>query len=140
MTGVNREMTVKEALPFCFPAQAMSVAPWAEMFNIRLCDFQIAQIVTYQTERSLQADLHTVNCEVSIFLDLLQNLGLGEEIRGAYRPLLRPDELSTEEKDGLPERVQQYIQKLENRLSSLEYKNDKISSKLRKAQWARWSR
>jgi hypothetical protein len=78
--------------------------------------------------------------QVSVLLDLLQSVGRGEEIRGAYHPLVRPDELSTDEKEALPERAQRYIQKLEERLSSLEYENDKVSTKLRKANWERWSR
>lgn len=140
MTGINRDMTVREALPFCFPAQAVSLAPWAELFSIRLRDFQIGHIVTYQEERSVQVDLHTVNCEVSALLDLLQGVDLGEEIQRVYRPLLTPDELSDEEKAALPERVQRYIQRLEKRLNNLEHANDNISKKLQKANWSRWSR
>jgi hypothetical protein len=135
---IHAQMTLKELLPFCFPAQAMNLKPLAEMFDVKLCDFQIGHVVTYQTQRATEMDPHTIDCEVGTLLHLLEGLGLGEELRKVYRPLKERDEPTPEEREALPERVRLYIEKLERELRSLRVDNERVADRLRRANWARW--
>jgi hypothetical protein len=64
-------MTLKEVLPFCFPAPAVNLKTFGEMFDVKLCDFQIGQVVTYQTQGATEMDPHTIDCEVGTLLNLL---------------------------------------------------------------------
>jgi hypothetical protein len=88
---IHAQMTLAEVLQFCGPAQAMNLKPLAEMFDVKLCDFHIGHIVTFQTRRATEMDQHTTDCEVGTLLHLLEDLGLGEEIRKVYRPLKNRD-------------------------------------------------
>jgi hypothetical protein len=81
-----------------------------------------------------------VNAEVSTLLDLLESVGAGEEIRMCYQLLREPEELSPEERASLPERALKYIEKLEGELQELEARNHRTENRLRKANWAKWSR
>jgi hypothetical protein len=78
--GIRAQMTLNEVLPFCIPAQAMNLKPLAEMFDVKLCVFQIGRVVAYQTQRAAETDPHTIDCEVGTLLHLLEGLGLGEEL------------------------------------------------------------
>lgn len=80
-----RKMKLAEVLPFCGPTQAMNLKPLAEMFGVKLVDFHIGHFVTYQNRRGNEVDLLTIDCEVGTLLHLLEDLGLGEEIRKVYR-------------------------------------------------------
>jgi hypothetical protein len=73
-------------------------------------------------------------------LRLLESVGLGEEIRRRYQPLRDPEELSPEERAALPERTLKYIEKLEGEIGELKARNDRTQNRLRKANWAKWSR
>ncbi|MGC9223292.1 MAG: hypothetical protein ACP5E2_05160 [Terracidiphilus sp.] len=84
--------------------------------------------------------LYTVNAEVSVLLRLLESIGLGDEIRQRYQPLRDPDELSPEERAALPERALKHIKKLEDEIKEFEAQNSRTKDRLRKANWARWSR
>jgi hypothetical protein len=131
-------MTVGETLQYCSPAQQMNLRYWAESFGLQLCDFHIGHIKTYESERQGQASLQVINSEVSTFLSLLDSAGVGGEIKGCYRPLREPDELSPEERATLPERVQRYIEKLENELQKVVTESGRTTDRLRKANWAKW--
>jgi hypothetical protein len=133
MERINGEMTVREALQFCSPAQH-----WAESFVLKLRDFHIGHIKTYESERQCEASLQVVNSEVSTLLSLLDSAGVGSEIKDRYRPLREPDELSPEERAALPERVQKYIEKLETELREVTARSDRTANRLRKANWSRW--
>jgi hypothetical protein len=81
-----------------------------------------------------------VNAEVSTLLDLLEFSGVGDEIRRRYEPLRAAEELSPEERSALPERVLHYIEKLEGEIEELETQNHRAQDRLRKANWAKWTR
>jgi hypothetical protein len=83
---------------------------------------------------------HVVNAEVSTLLDLLEFSGVGDEIRRRYEPLRAAEELSPEERSALPERVLHYIEKLEGEIEELETQNHRAQDRLRKADWAKWTR
>jgi hypothetical protein len=70
----------------------------------------------------------------------LESVGLGEENRRRYQPLREPHELSPEERASLPERALKYIEKLEGELREIEATKDLTENRLRKANWARWTR
>jgi hypothetical protein len=140
MQGISGEMTVREALPFLSPAQQMTLQLWAKEFGIPLREFHLGHILTYKSQRLREESLHVVNAEVSTLLDLLESVGLGEEIRIRYQPLRESDELSQEERASLPERALKYIEKLEGELRELEAANDQTENRLRKANWAKWTR
>jgi len=129
------------ALPFLSPAQQINLRPWAEEFGIQLLEFHMGHIRTYEDLRLRVASREVVNAEVStLLLDLLELVGAGEEIRMCYQPLQEPEELSPEERVSLPERVLKYIEKLEGELQELEARNYRTENRLRKANWAKWSR
>jgi hypothetical protein len=138
MERITGEMTVREALRFCSSAQQMNLRHWAESFGLKLCDFHIGHIKTYESERQREASLQAINSEVSTLLSLLDSAGVGGQIKERYRPLREPDELSPEEKAALPERVQKYIEKLESELQNVTTESRRTADHLRKANWAKW--
>jgi len=140
MQKITQEMTVRDALPFLSPAQQINLRPWAEEFGIQLREFHIGHTKTYENLRLRVASREDVNAEVSTLLDLLDSVGAGEEIRKLYHPLREPDELSSEERASLPEWALKYIEKLEGELRELEARNHQTENRLRKANWAKWSR
>lgn len=137
MERITGEMTVREALRFCSPAQQMNLRHWGESFGLKLCEFHIGHIKTYESERQREASLQVVNSEVSTLLSLLDSAGVGSEIKEHYRPLREPDELSPEERAALPERAQKYIEKLESELQKATAESGRTADRLRKANWAR---
>jgi hypothetical protein len=140
MQAITAEMTVREALPLLSPCEQVSLEFWAAEFGIPLREFHLGHIRTYEMQRLETETLHTVNAEVSVLLRLLESVGLGEEIRQRYQPLREPDELSPEERAALPERALRYIEKLEGEIEELEAQNHRAQDRLRKANWAKWSR
>lgn len=140
MQEIRGEMTVREALPLLSPAEQINLQFWAEEFGIELREFHMGHVKTYESERLCVASRDVVNAEVSTLLGLLESVGAGEEIRRYYQPLREPDELSPEERASLPERVLKYIEKLEGELEELEARNDRTEKRLRKANWAKWTR
>ena len=140
MQEISQEMTVRDALRFLSPGQQISLRPWAEEFGIQLREFHIGHIKTYENLRLRVVSRERVNAEVSTLLRLLDSVGVGEEIRRCYQPLREPDELSLEERASLPERALKYIEKLEHELRELEARHHQTQDRLRKANWAKWSR
>lgn len=131
------EMTVREALQFRSPVEQISLSRWSEWFDIRLREFHLGHIRTYETDRLREVDRHTVNCEVSTLLGLVASIGVGDASLKGHRPLQDPDELTVEERAALPERVKNYLEMLENEIEGLTAKNGQVSDRLRKANWAR---
>jgi len=125
--------------PVLSPAQQINLQFWAKEFGIPLREFHLGHILTYKSQRLREESLHVVNAEVSTLLDLLESVGLGEEIRRRYQPLREPDELSPEERASRPERGLKYIEKLEGELRELEAQSDRTENRLRKTNWARWT-
>jgi len=140
MQEITQKMTVRDALPFLSLAQQINLRPWAEEFGIQLREFHMGHIKTYESLRLRVASREVVNAEVSTLLDLLDSVGTGVEIRGRYQPLREPDELSPEERASLPKRALEYIEKLEGEFRELEARNHQTEDRLRKANWAKWSR
>lgn len=140
MQEITQEMTVRDALPFLSPAQQINLQPWADEFGIPLREFHMGHIKTYEDLRLRVASREVVNAEASTLLDLLESVGVGAEIRRRYQPLREPDELSPEERASLPERALKYIEKLEGELQELEARSHRTEDRLRKANWAKWSR
>jgi hypothetical protein len=140
MQEITQEMTIRDALAFLSPAQQVNLRPWAEEFGIQLREFHIGHVKTYENLRLRVASREVVNAEVSSLLGLLDSVGAGEEIRRFYQPLRKPDELSLEERASLPERALKYIEKLEGKLQELKARNHQTEDRLRKANWAKWSR
>jgi hypothetical protein len=137
---ITGDMTVREILPLLYPAQQISLQCWAREFGIPLREFHLGHIRTYESQRLQVETRDVVNAEVSTFLDLLEAAGVGDEIRKRYQPLRDPDELSPEERAALPQRVLQYIEKLEGELDELEARNHRTEDRLRRANWAQWKR
>jgi hypothetical protein len=140
MQEITQEMTVRDALSSLSPAQQINLRSWAEEFGIQLREFHMGHIRTYEGLRLRIASRDVVNAEVSTLLDLLESVGAGGEIRMRYQPLREPCELSPEERASLPERALKYIEKLEGELKELEARNHGTENRLRKANWAKWSR
>ena len=140
MQEITQEMTVRDALPLLSPAQQINLRPWADEFGILLREIHMGHIKTYENLRLCVASRDVVNSEVSTLLDLLESVGAGGELRRRYQPLREPDVLSPEERASLPERALRYIEKLEDELQELEAQNGRTENRLRKTNWAKWSR
>jgi hypothetical protein len=140
MQGISADMTVREALKLLSPAHQINLQHWAAEFDLPLREFHLAHIRTYESERLRTESRHTINAEVSTLLDLLASAGVGDEILRLYLPLREPEEPSPAERASLPERVLHYIEKLEGDLKDLDARNDRTENRLRKANWARWTR
>ena len=140
MPEITEDMTVRDALPFLSPAQRINLQPLADEFGIELREFHIGHIKTYEDLRLRTASRYVVNAEVSTLLGLLESVGAAEEIRRRYEPLREPDELSPEERASLPGRALKYIEKLEAKVEDLEARTYRTEDRLRKANWAKWSR
>lgn len=140
MGDIREDMTVREALSFLPPAQRANLQFWAEEFGIALREFHLGHIRTYETHRLQVESRHVVDAEVSSLLRLLDAARTGEEIRRQYQPLRDPEELSSEERAFLSARALRYIEKLEDQLRDLRARNDRTEDRLRKANWAKWSR
>jgi hypothetical protein len=140
MQEITAEMRVRDALPLLSPAEQISLQYWAAEFGIPLREFHLGHIRTYEMQRLQVESRYVVNAEVSVLLRLLESVGLGEEIRRRFQPLRDPEELSPEERAALPERTLKYIEKLEGEIGELEARNDRTQNRLRKANWAKWSR
>jgi hypothetical protein len=111
-----------------------------EGFGIQLREFRLGHIRTYESKRGRETRLQVVNAEVSTLFGLLDAAGAGEEIRRLYQPQRAPDELSPEERASLPEPALRYIEKLEGELRELRARNDRTENRLRKVNWAKWTR
>lgn len=140
MQRITEEMRVRDALPLLSPAQQINLQHWAAEFGIPLREFHVGHIRTYETQRLDTESRHVVNAEVSTLLDLLESAGVGEELRRRYHPLRDPEELSPEERVELPERVLKYIEKLESEIRELEARDYRTQDRLRRANWAKWTR
>ena len=140
MGEITAEMRVRDALPLVSPAEQISLQYWAAEFGIPLREFHLGHIRTYEMQRLQVESRYVVNAEVSVLLRLLESVDLGEDIRRRYQPLRDPEELSPEERAALPERTLKYIEKLEGKIGELEARNDQTQNRLRKANWAKWSR
>jgi hypothetical protein len=140
MQGITEEMRVRDALPLLSPAEQISLQYWAAEFGIPLREFHLGHIRTYELQRLSAVSREEVNAEVSILLRLLESVGLGDEIRRRYQPLRNPEELSPEERTALPERALHYIETLEGEIEELEARNHRTQDRLRRANWAKWSR
>ncbi|GGG89631.1 hypothetical protein [Silvibacterium dinghuense] len=140
MREITAEMRVRDALPLLSAAEQISLQYWAAEFGIPLREFHLGHIRTYEMQRLQGESRYVVNAEVSVLLRLLESVGLGEDIRRRYQPLRDPEELSPEERAALPERTLKYIEKLEGEIEVFEARNDRTQNRLRKANWAKWSR
>ena len=140
MREITQEMTVRDALSSLSPAQQINLRFWAKEFGIQLREFHMDHIKTYENLRLSIASREVVHAEVSTLLDLLESVGVGDEVRRRYQPLQEPHELSPEERASLPERALKYIKKLEGELQELEAQTHRTKNTLRKANWAKWSR
>ena len=132
MKVVDGEMTVKEALQLCAPAQQANLTQWSERFDIKLRDFHIGHIKTYEKERLREVNLHVVNSEVDSLLRLIESAGVGDVSLRKYRPLQESFLLSNEERTALPMRAQKYLEILEREVQRLTSENEKLINMLRK--------
>jgi hypothetical protein len=132
MAVVDGEMTVKEALELCTPVQRTNLALWSERFDIKLREFHIGHVKTYEKERLREVNLHVVNAEVDTLLRLVESAGVGDASLRKYRPLQESFLLTNEEREALPNRAQKYLEVLEREIQRLSTENERIMNMLRK--------
>jgi hypothetical protein len=137
MEGLRGDMTVKDALEFCSPAQRKYLARWSEKSLVTLREFHIGHIKTYENDRLREVDLHVVNAEVDSLLRLVESAGVGDLSLRKYRPLQESYVLTYDERSVLPARAQKFIEVLEREIQRLTTENDRIMKVLRKAILAR---
>jgi hypothetical protein len=111
-----------------------------ETFGIRLMDFHVGHVISYRAERAKEVATQTIDLEVDALVTLLSELHLGADIERHFRHGQTASELTTDEIESLPERVQAYIAEMSRELSGLRSENDCLKNQVRKANWGRASR
>ena len=130
-------MTIQEAATHWHHPKSAYLKRWGEIFGIRLIDFHVGHVITYQTERGKEVVAATIHLEVDALLTLLRELHLGTDIE-RYLEQVRPtSELTTDEVESLPERVRTYIAEAKRELASLRSENHRLKDQIRKANWGR---
>lgn len=129
-------MTVREATAVWNDPRKEHLSKWAEQFGIRLMDFHIGHFRTYQADRAREVETSVVNEETRALLALLKEIDLGSEIAALHQPLREPD-LTQDELNALPKRVQIYIQRLKQEIAGLQTEIDRTTRQLRRSTWGR---
>jgi len=137
MKVLGGNMTVRDALEFCPPVQRKNLSRWAEKFGIKLREFHLGHIKTYENDRLREVDLNIVNAEVDSLLRLVESAGGGDISLKKYRPLQESYVLTFDERKTLPTRAQKFIEVLEREIQRLTSENERIMNMLRKAVVAR---
>jgi hypothetical protein len=137
MKVLHGDMTVREALPLCTPAQQKKLTHWSERFAVALREFHLGHIKTYEADRLREVDLHIVNAEVDTLLRLIESAGVADLSLRKYRPLQESYILRIDEREALPNRAQKYLEVLEREIQRLTTENERIMKLLRKAALAR---
>jgi hypothetical protein len=137
MKVLDGEMTVKDALEHCSPAQRKQLSRWSETFAVKLREFHIGHIRTYEKDRLREVNLHVVNAEVDALLRLVEPAGVGDLSLRKYRPLQESYVLTLDERKALPTKAQKYIDVMEREIERLTVENDRIMNMLRKAALSR---
>jgi hypothetical protein len=140
MKGPSGEMTVRDAFEYCTPAQRKNLAHWADKYRLKLREFQLGHIRTYETDRLREVNLHVVNTEVDSLLRLVEAAGVGDPSLRRYRPLQESYVLNSQERQALPMRAQKYLEVLERELQRLTSENERIMNMLRKSALTKWRR
>ncbi len=129
-------MTILEAAALWSDPQREHLEKWGERFAVRLKDFHIGHIRTYQEERVREVTAFVVNLEVAALLALLREVNAGADIAGCYRPL-KDSDLTPDEMNCLPPRVQAYIHSLKRDISGLQMENDHLARQFKRTTWGR---
>ena len=133
---IQGAMTVREAAAVWNDPQREHLGRWAERFGIRLMDFHIGHLRTYQADRAREVEASVVNEETRALLALLKEIDLGSDIAALHQPL-RESDLTPYEINALPERAQAYIQRLKQELAGLQTELDRTTRQLRRSTWGR---
>lgn len=133
---IQHTMTVREAAALWEDSQRKHLGRWGELFGIRLMEFHIGHVNTYQVERGREVPASVVNVEVDALLALLKQANLGTEIVERYQPLEETD-LTPVEINALPPRVQAYIRSLKQEIAGLQMQIDRTTRQLRRSTWGR---
>jgi len=132
MKAVDGNMTVKDALEYCSPGQRRHLLRWSERFTVKLRDFHIGHIRTYEKDRLREVDLNIVNAEVDSLLRLVESAGVGDLSLRKYRPLQESYVLTFDERKTLPPKAQKFIELLEREIQRLTTENERIIHMLRR--------
>ena len=140
MADILRTMTIREAADRWPDPRRIHLTKWEKEFNQPLQGLHSGHVCTYRRERSQEAPASVVDAEVDALRALLKQAGAGEEIERYYQQMTEQVTLTPEELNALPLRVLTYIRELEKKLADLESKHRGTEDRLRKANWANWSR
>jgi len=132
MKDVDGNMTVKDALEYCSSAQRRNLLRWSDRFPVKLRDFHIGHIRTYEKDRLREVDLNIVNAEVDSLLRLVESAGGGDLSLRKYRPLQESYVLTFDERKTLPPKAQKFIELLEREIQRLNSENERIINMLRR--------
>jgi hypothetical protein len=140
MAEIFPSMTIQEAATSWPDHSRILLDRWIEFFNLPLEQLRMSHVEKYYAQRVQGVDHLQAMAEIAILRALLRAAGTGEEIHEAF---LSPEEklkLAPEELSALPERARAYIQHLEDRLRTSQFESSRTKDKLRKSNWANWSR
>jgi hypothetical protein len=130
-------MTIHEAASHWSDPRCEQLKRWAEAFGVRLQDLHPGHVRTYQQDRSKEASASQVDSEIDALLALLEQIGLGDEIKRYYHPFSETGELTEAEINTLSEPARKYIDKLLKDISDLKADNERMKNRIRRANWGR---
>lgn len=134
---ISGAMTIAEAAAQWPDERREKLKFWADKSDVRLQDFGIWDIHSYQRERGPVATSSEIDAEIDALLALLATVGLGDEIRFHYRPMCQDGEITAAEIRALPEHARRYIQKLQQEISVLGAGNERMKNQIRRTNWGR---
>jgi len=130
-------MTILEAATLWSDPRCEQLKRWAETFGVRLQDLHPGHVRTYQQDRGTEASASQVDSEIDALLTLLEQIGLGDDIKRYYHPFSETDELTKAEINTLSEPVRKYIDKLLEDISDLKADNERMRNRIRRTNWGR---
>lgn len=130
-------MTIQEAAAHWQDPRSEQLGVLGEVFGVCLHDVHIGHIRTYQRERGQYVSGAQVDAEVDALLALLQQIGLGGEVRPFYQSFAQAEELTPAELNALSEPVRRHIAKLKREISQLHAEGENMKIRVRKATWGR---
>jgi hypothetical protein len=133
-------MTIREAADIWSDPRRIHLTKWKKEFNQPLEGLHSGHVYTYRRERLQEVPASVVDAEIDALRALLKEAGEGEKIERYYQRMAEDVTLTAEELNALPPRVLTYIRELEKSLADLRLEHHGTEDRLRKANWANWSR
>ncbi|MDT8068498.1 MAG: hypothetical protein ROO76_10080 [Terriglobia bacterium] len=130
-------MTIREAAEHWEDSRRSLLQTWADSFGVRLNELHIGHVRTYKEERGQHVPGAQIDAEVDALFALLQEIGLGSEVRPFYQSFAQAEELTPAELNALSDPVRRHIARLKREISQLHAEGENMKIRVRKATWGR---